>query len=189
MRPSLFLGCTLLLSLSCGCKRQPTLIDSNESIAFRIVATQNSDGAIVETANTTTGRFVTLDERVVAEWAAIRNFTSSDANNVTNAVTRRTQSHVEVLVLHTANDISEAEIASVKGFTDRDSRNLTLVTLTDAGSRMLFPLTVENVDRFVAVIANGEVRAIPRIASPVRKEMVLSREHIDKVRVVPSPVN
>jgi len=83
------------------------------------------------------------------------------------------------------NDISETEIATLKGFTDDSLRDFTLVTLTDAGSRMFFPLTVDHVGRTVAVIADGEIRAVPRIVTPVRKQIVLSSGKIE-VRVAAS---
>jgi preprotein translocase subunit SecD len=187
LKPSpFFAAAILLLSALCGCERQSSLIAPQEPIAFRIIATMNSDAKILETANLTTGRFVTLDDEVIAEWVPVREDVK---NNIGNAVTRQTQTHTEVLVLHLANDISDAEIASVKGFTDSTSRNQTLITLTDVGSRLLFSFTVEHVGQAVAVIASGEIRAIPRIVSPVRKEMVLSPDTIDKVRVVPAAVN
>ena len=72
----------------------------------------------METANRATERFVTLDDEVIAEWVPIRDDVSHDVKNIENAVTRQTQASTDLLVLHSANDVSNTEIASVKGFTD-----------------------------------------------------------------------
>ena len=149
----------------------------------------NSDARILESANLTTERFVTLDDEVIAEWVPMRDDVSPDVRNIGNAVTRQSRTHTDLLVLHSPNDVSNTEIESVKGFTDSASRKQTLITLTDVGSRMLFSFTTEHVGQPVAVIASGEIRAAPTIVSPVRNEMVLSTDRIDKVRVVPATVN
>jgi len=149
----------------------------------------NSDAKILETANLTAGRLVTLNDEIIAEWVPIRNNVSLGAKNLANAVTRQNQPHTDLLVLHSGNDISNAEIASVKGITDSASVERTLITLTNDGSRKLFSFTVGHVGQPVAVIASGEIRAVPRIVSPVRNEMVLSTDSIDKVRNIPSAVN
>lgn len=187
LKRSLFLAATiLLLSALSGCEQPSSLIAPTERIAIRMIATTNSDAKLLETANLTTERFVTLDGEVIAEWVPMRDDVSINVNNIGNAVSRQTQTHTDVLVLHSTNDISNSEIASIKGITDSASRDQTLITLTDVGSTMLFTLTTEHVGQPAAVIVSGEIRAVPTIVSPVRKEMVLSPDKIDKVRVAPA---
>lgn len=40
-----------------------------------------------------------------------------------------------------------------------------------------------------AVISNGEIRAVPRIMSPVRNEMILTPDRTEKVSAVHDAVN
>lgn len=186
---SLLAATILVISALCGCERQSPLIKPDESVAIRNIAVERSDTMILEAAKLTADRFVKLDGEVIAEWVPL---CEDVRNKVEGAVTRQTQAHTEVLVLHSANDISDSEIASIKALPDRANGangERTLITLTDAGSRILFSFTVDHVGQSVAVIASGEIRAIPKIASPVRKEMTLSQDRIDKVSVVSSTVN
>ncbi len=75
----------------------------------------NCDAKILETANFTTERFVTLDDEVIAELVPMRDDVRLDVTNIGNAVTRQTHTHTDLLVLHSANEVSNAEIAPVKG--------------------------------------------------------------------------
>jgi len=186
LKSSSFLFAVLSLAVLCGCDPPSALIGPTESIMFRVVATLDADAKIAEAAAKTTERFVTRDEQVVAEWVPISNAVSLDAKSLANSVTRRIHLHTEVLVLHTVNDISENEIAAIEGSVDNASRDHTLVTLTDAGSRMLYPFTIEHLGRAVAVIADGEVRAIPEVMAPISRAIVLTPEKLDKVRIVSS---
>ena len=188
-RSPLLVAVTLILSALSGCDQQSPLIAPQEPIALRAIATTDSDPKILESANLTTERIVTLDDDVIAEWVPMRDDVSRSVKNIGNVVTRRTKTHTDLLVLHSENDISNTEIASIKDVPGRGARGQTLIAMTDVGSRMLFSFTVDHVGQFIAVVASGEIRAVPKIVSPVRNEMILSSDKIDRVRVVPAPVN
>jgi len=179
-----FLSALLLLGVSCGCGSQAGLIEPGESVAFRLLASEEADATIVGVAKEASGRFVRVDEQVRAEWVPVGEALAVAGRNTSNAVTREILKRSEVLVLHTANDISEKEIAGLEDRGEDASQAVTLVTLTDPGARRLFRFTVEHVGRTVAVIADGEVRGFPRIVTPITKAMVLSPAEMDKVRVV-----
>ncbi|NNE00408.1 MAG: hypothetical protein HKN47_24075, partial [Pirellulaceae bacterium] len=86
MRRPLFLAtAVMLLSALSGCERQSSLIAPKETIAFRIIATTNSSAKILETANLTTERFVTLDDEVIAEWVPMRDDVTLEVKNIGNA--------------------------------------------------------------------------------------------------------
>lgn len=178
----LLLAASLALGFA-GCERHPTLISRDDAIAFRVVAQRDADSAIVAAAMDTAGRFVKRGKDVLAEWVPIDQSALIDAGDIEDAPTRVAKQQTEILVLHTVNDISESEIATIRRASDGAPDGSALVTVTEAGSKMLFPLTVEHVDRMIAVIVDGRVRAVPRIASPVRKQLILSVDTLDKVRV------
>ncbi len=173
----------LLFAVSCGRQPPPTLFGAEQDVIFRVIAKWDIDAGIAEAAQDTEGRFVVIEDRVSAEWVPISDSVVLDGKQVVNAVTRRTASGAEVLVLHTENDISEQEIAAVEGSQGDASREHTVVTLTGAGMRRMFQFTLLNRGRAVAVVADGKVLACPLIVSPVSSVMILTPEEIDKVRL------
>ena len=181
-RISLCFGAILLAAVA-GCEAQPTLVATSDSIAIRLIASPNSNETILNAAAKSTDRTVSIDAAVVAQWIPFQDRIASDLVELDKVVTRQSQTGTELLVLHGDDDITGDAIKSIQGFLGSTGEEKTLITLTDAGSTKTFAFTVNNVGQRVALIVNEELRAAPTIVSPVRMQMVVTSNEIDKVRI------
>ena len=165
-----------------GCARQSTLIVASDSFVIRLIAPSSASDALLIAASESQGSLVSIDVEVVAQWIPFPESLAKTPGDLNELVVRRSQRSSELLVLHAADDTTDQAVQFVDGVVDRSSNERTLFTLTEEGSKKMFALTVQHFGQRVALIVNDELRAVPAIVSPVRTQMIMTPEKIDKVR-------
>lgn len=183
------LGLAVLLPACAACRPGERFISSaDKEIELRLVATQTEDNVLLNTTEELRSGVLAQDGEILARWLPIDP--SSPAflhiELLSNAITRTTDTGIEVLVLHRDGDISSAKIESMtaSGRTDAGQPRVS-ITLGDKASKDFYRFTLENTVRNLAIIADGKVRAVPAIAAPVLKDVVLTPTRVDKVRLEP----
>lgn len=170
-----------------GCERPSTIIVPSDSFVIRVLAPPNGSDAILKAASESEGAIVSIEGEVVAQWIPFREDLAQASGNLGELVVRRSQRGSELLVLHTDDDVTDHAVRSIDSIFDRASNEKTLITLTEEGSTKMFAFTVQHVGQRIALIVNDELRAFPAIVSPVRTQMVMTPEEIDKVRAETIP--
>ncbi len=167
----------LLISAITGCESRnspPSVLAG--SLACRIVATRIDDPVFAAAAQIGEQSAVMRDGTIVGKWFPIadQSLAAEDVGAIPNAMLRKSETGLEILVAISDDDITDADAAGViTGAVDTNNRPAITVMLTDNGSNRFFKLTVDNSGRYLAIIVGGEVRSVPKIQSPINEQFIV----------------
>lgn len=150
--------------------------ESSWSLELRIAAHPEKDKSIVDKAKSSQQASLYEGESLIAKWVPVLQRSSVELLAKPQLVTRRNdKGQVELLVLITAQDITEEHIVRIRRGQDIQEGQFALdVKLDNTGGEKLYSLTLNCLKngscvRNLAGIINGQVYAVHEIRGTVRE--------------------
>lgn len=170
-------------------------IDSPGELGFRLVAAANEPGDVATLKLALDlppdENQLLRDGRLVAQWLPFdeRELGSSIGTDG-RAVTRTVGDHLEILVLHGPNDVTDADLFWVRRDTDSRGSPTFNFAFNEPGSVRMHKLCSDHLPnpktgemRYLAVVFDGKLISAPAIVAPIAQQGQISGQELTPAQI------
>lgn len=146
-------------------------------IELRIAADRNIDSEIVKVAMSDSNKTVRV-ENSSAQWFNVTNSSTIPDNNLL-IVTKKEGKCLSLLVLLNNDDIENKDIKKIHQTLTGDGQEALLVMLTKSGQEKLANLTINNLNRYTAIIFKNQVCAVRKIQTQLCDHFIIPKSAVE----------